>query len=235
MKGFIKSEELDLTNRKLRTLRQPKVLSQNIVAHIQNPLPHIKIISTVDKTGDVLSVDTVMNTVVTDPNFSPVFISALFNSTLINWYAYKFIFCSAVRTMHFDSYYVGKIPVPVITDEQRSFIRLVDYIIYLKQQPATDGKNLSHARDYLMVKYFEQVIDGLVYELYLTDELHRAGKFFSKPLLDEKLPSIEDMADDKMPALRDIFERLFDKKHPIRENLFFLDSLETVRIIEGKV
>ncbi len=112
---------------------------------------------------------------------------------------------------------------------------MVDYIIYLKQQqPCTDGKNLSHARDYLMVKYFEQIIDGLVYELYLMDELHSAGKYFSKPLLDEKLPSIEDMADDKMPALRDIFERLFDKEHPVRKNLFFLDSLEIIRIIEGK-
>ncbi len=235
VKGFIDKKKLGSTNRKLQNLFQPKVLSQNIIAHVQNPLPHIKITSTVDKTGDVLSVDTVMNTVVTDPNVSPVFISALFNSTLINWYAYKFIFCSAIRTMHFDSYYVGKIPVPVITREQHSLIRLVDYIIYLKQHPFTDGKNLSHARDYLMVKYFEQIIDGLIYELYLTDELHSAGKYFSKPLLDEKLPSIEDIADDEMPALRGIFERLFDKKHPVRRNLFFLDSLEIIRIIEGKV
>ena len=163
------------------------------------------------------------------------YLLAALNSKLLDWY---FRLIGVERDGGYYEYkpmFVERLPIPKIAaDEQRPFIRLVDYIIYLKQKSCTDGNNLSHARDYLMVKYFEQIIDGLVYELYLTDELHSAGKYFSKPLLDEKLPSIEDMADDKISALRDIFERLFDKKHPVRKNLFFLDSLEIIRIIEGK-
>ena len=160
-KGFINRKDLDSTNRKFRRLLQPKVLSQNIVAHIQNPKPHIKIISTVDKIGDVLSVDTLMNTVITDENFSPVFISALFNSTLINWYAYRFIFCSAIRTMHFDNYYVGKIPIPLIDLEQQApIIQIADVILATKEgDPLAD------------IGEQEAEIDRLVYALYgLTEE-----------------------------------------------------------------
>ena len=156
VKGFVKRDYLDLKNRKVQLLRQPKVLSQNIVAHIQNPKPHIKITSTVDKTGDILSVDTVNNTVITDENFSPFFISALFNSTLINWYAYKFIFCSAIRTMHFDNYYVSKIPIPVATSEQQvPVVELVDHILMTK---ATDPEADTSEE--------EAEIDQLVYALY---------------------------------------------------------------------
>ena len=86
-----------------------------------------------------------------------------------------------------------------------------------------------------MVKFFEQVIDGMVYELYLTEDLHGAGKHFFKLLADENLPDVDQIKGDQTNALRAIFEKLFDKNHPVRKNLFFLDSLETIRIIEGKV
>ena len=161
VKGYVNRENLNLANRKFQQLLQPKVLSQNIVAHIQNPQPHIKIISTVDKIGDVLNVDTVMNTVITNKDFSPVFISALFNSKLINWYAYKFIFCSAIRTMHFDNYYVGKIPIPRIAAAQQApILQIADSILAIKKaDPTADTAEE------------EAVIDKLVYELYgLTEE-----------------------------------------------------------------
>ncbi len=161
IKGFINCENLDLTNRKIRFLLQPKVISQRLVAHIQNPKPHIKITSTVDEAGNILSVDTVENTVITDKNFSPFFIASLFNSTLINWYAYRFIFCAAIRTMDFDNYYVGKIPVPTITPgQQGAIVKIVNQILAAKDtDPDADVSEL------------ENEIDQIVYLLYgLTSE-----------------------------------------------------------------
>ena len=139
---------------------QPKVVSQDILAHIENPRPHIKITSTVDKVGDILSLDTVTNTVLSDQNFGLAFISALFNSTLINWYVHRFIFCSAVRTMHFANHYVGKIPVPLATKEQQQpIIELVEQIMAAKREdPGADTSSL------------EQEIDALVYALYGVTE-----------------------------------------------------------------
>ena len=161
IKGYINRADLNMTNEKIQFLLQPKVISQRLVAHIQNPYPHIKVTSTVDKNGKILSVDTVENTVITDSNFDPVFIAALFNSTLINWYTYRFIFCCAIRTMDFDNYYVGKIPLARITPEQQlPIIELANQILTTKRaDPDADTSDL------------ENEIDKLVYELYnLTED-----------------------------------------------------------------
>ncbi len=163
------------------------------------------------------------------------YLCAVLNAKLIRWYLHQIAPTSGMGTLRWKKIYLETIPIPKITADKNDLIAIiVDYIIYLKKQPSTDGKNLAHARDYLMVKYFEQIIDGLVYEIYLTDELHRAGKYFFKPLLDEHLSPIEEITGDKMSALRAIFERLFDRKHPVRKPLFFFDSLEIIRTIEGK-
>jgi hypothetical protein len=40
--------------------------------------------------------------------------------------------------------------------------------------------------------------------------------------------------DAALSALRIIFERLFDRNHIIRQNICFLDTIESVCIIQGK-
>ena len=162
IKGFVNAEDLEppensnSPNKRVEFLQQSKVMSQNIIAHITEPKPHIQIMATADQTGDVLSVDTVTNTVLTDRNISPIFISILLNSTLINWYAHKFIYASAVRTMHFDEDYVGKIPIPIVMpEEQEPIIELAEQIMAAKRDnPEVD-----------MLKK-ERKIDRLVYSLY---------------------------------------------------------------------
>ncbi len=189
------------------------------------------------------------------------YLCAVLNTKLICWYLQQIAPTSGMGTLLWKKIYVETIPIPKIAtavpkslksvadkplsanvinpkvsrDEHDLITTIVDYIIYLKEQPSTDGKDLAYARDYMMVKYFEQIIDGLVYELYLTDELHRADKYFFKPLLDENLPPIKEITGDKMSVIRDIFEQLFDRKHTVRKTLFFLDSLKIIRIIEDKI
>ena len=70
IKGFISSKNLDPPTEKVKFLQKPKVMSQRIIAYIGDPKPHIKITTTADQTGEVLSVDTVVNTVLTDENFT---------------------------------------------------------------------------------------------------------------------------------------------------------------------
>lgn len=50
----------------------------------------------------------------------------------------------------------------------------------------------------------------------------------------ERLPAMDTIKGDKLAALRQIFERLFDRDHLLRQNIFFLDTIESIRIIEGK-
>ena len=163
------------------------------------------------------------------------YLCAVLNSRLITWFMGNTALNSGMGVTRWIRNSVETIPIPKISADKDALIAtIVDYIIYLKNQPSTDGKNLAYARDYLMVKFFERITDGLVCEIYLTDELHRADKYFFKPLQDEQLPSIEEITGDKMSALRTIFERLYERKHPVRKNLFFLGSLEVIRAIEGK-
>ena len=156
IKNYLTHDKLDPNSESLQFLKQPKVMSQKIIAFIQNPKPHIQISATVDLTGDILNVDTVINTILTDENFTPIFISAILNSALINWYTHKFIFSSAIRTMTFDSYYVGKIPIPCVTLEQQSPICKLAKEIMVSKQTNLNTDISERTRK----------IDELVYELY---------------------------------------------------------------------
>ena len=155
------------------------------------------------------------------------------NSRVVEWfYSQVSDQLTGDKLRAIDSY-MQQIPIPDVTSMQKGLIgKIVDYLIYLQKQSTTNSKDLAYARDYIMLKYFERIVDGLVYESYLPEELHQSGKYFFKPLLDEQLPQLEEIRGDKMSAFRDIFEHLYGKTHPIRKNLFFLDSLKPIRIIE---
>ena len=160
----------------------------------------------------------------------------LLNSRVVEWFYSQVSNQLTIDYLRARSGYMQQIPVPDITSTQKALIgQFVDYLIYLQQQPTTNSNDLAHARDAVMLGYFERIIDGMVYESYLPDELHRGRKHFFKPLLDEHLPQLEEIQGDKMSAFRDIFEHLYERTHPVAVNLFFLDSVKPVRIIEGKL
>jgi hypothetical protein len=176
-----------------------------------------------DNTGEYIGLtDT---TVIFDTNqeISLKYLLALLNSSLLT-FRYK-----AIETS------IGQLPI-VLADKrtQQRFITLVDYIIYLKQQPFYHSKDLRYAQDSLMVSFFEQIIDGMVYELYFPEDLHQENKYFLDVLGKENLPPFKKIKGDKMSTLRTIFDKLFDREHRIRHNVFFLDSLPLIRIVEGK-
>ena len=160
----------------------------------------------------------------------------LLNSRTVEWFYSQVSNQLTIDWLRARSGYIQQIPIPDITTAHKALIaKIVDYLIYLQQQPTINSKDLKYARDHVMLGYFERVIDGLVYEAYLPEDLHKGNKHFLQPLLDERLPPIEDIEGDKMSACRDIFEMLYERTHPIRRNLFFLDSVKPVRVIQGKL
>ena len=160
----------------------------------------------------------------------------LLNSRTVEWFYSQVSNQLTIDPLRARTGYIQQIPIPDITTAHKALIaKIVDYLIYLQQQPTINSKDLKYARDHVMLGYFERVIDGLVYEAYLPEDLHKGNKHFFQPLLDEQLPLCEEIQGDKMPALRDIFEMLYERTHPIRRNLFFLDSVKPVRVIQGKL
>jgi type I restriction-modification system DNA methylase subunit len=128
---YITKNYLEENREKVEALKKPKIVSQRIVAHVLNPVDHIIIMSTLDEEG-LLDVDTVENTIVTNTNYDAKYVLAFLNSKFVSWFAYTFIFNKAVRTMDFDDYYVGKIPIfPANKDEQKSVAELVERLLKL--------------------------------------------------------------------------------------------------------
>ena len=160
----------------------------------------------------------------------------LLNSRTVEWFYSQVSNQLTIDPLRARSGYIQQIPIPDITPDHKALIaKIVDYLIYLQQQPEINSKGLKYARDHVMLGYFERVIDGLVYEAYLPAELHKSDKVFLRPLLDEQLPSIEEIQGDKMSAFRDIFELLYDRMHLVRRHLYYLDVIKPIRIIQGKL
>ena len=166
---------------------------------------------------------------------SELWLLGVLNTRAVSWFYARTAPQIRGPFLKFVPRYVSQIPMPDMEAEQRALIhKIVEYILYLKKQPTVNSRDLKYARDAVMLGYFDRIIDGIVYEAYLPDELHKGRKHFFQPLLDEQLPLLEDIQSDKMSALRDIFERLYEKTHPVAVNLFFLDSVKPIRIIESK-
>ncbi|MDO8511772.1 MAG: TaqI-like C-terminal specificity domain-containing protein [bacterium] len=147
---------------------KPKVIAQVLVAHIDNPKPHIKLTACYDAEGIIIT-NTLMSFALDDKLSSKFWLSYL-NSSFVNWYAYNFIYARAIRTMHLYDFYIQQIPIPQAVLEnniQLDFIALEDNI----QKVIQSNDYLVNAEKQAKIQDFERQIDALVYSLYdLTNE-----------------------------------------------------------------
>ena len=91
------------------------------------------------------------------------------------------------------------------------------------------------ARDPLMLAYFEQILNGLVYELDFPDEVHGAGLQLFDLAGAANLPALDALLEaPRLPRLRQLFETLHDGIHPFKIARQKLQTLDPVRLIEGK-
>jgi type I restriction-modification system DNA methylase subunit len=155
-------------------IKPNSVLVQNIVAHIENPVDHIKIIATIPPADGnrYVILDTVNQLVVTQkiPSF---LIWLILNSTLINWYAYRFIFGKAIRTMHFDNAVTNRIPIQNFKAEPIKVLKdLAEKLIGFQKQLHTIEENSNEwKRLKSEIEKTDKKIDEEVYKLYgLTEE-----------------------------------------------------------------
>lgn len=132
--------------------------------------------------------------------------------------------------LRFKTEYLKPFPIPESTPEQQKLVeKIVDYILYLKALPS--AKVSDGPRHALMVSYFEQLIDAIVYELYFP-EVFEVKHSMSKLIDNKDLRPLAQIKNDKLQALKDYFEILYKPENPVRESLYFLNTLEAVRVIE---
>jgi len=166
----VKLTTSELNSARVKKYMRTKIISQNIVAHVMKPFDRIIIMATYDKEG-YLTLDTVMNTFLKDKSFSYEYILGILNSRLAEWFYYWFVYNRAIRTMHFDESYLGKLPIKKINSKNQpivdQIIQKVDQILTLTQSEDYDTNQAKQKH----VKRLEHEIDQFVYQLYdLTDE-----------------------------------------------------------------
>lgn len=147
----------------------PKIVAQRIVAHIENPVPHIKLMAAYDFEG-ILITNTLMSFELGGTQINPKFWMAYVNSKFVSWFTYNFIYSRAIRTMDFYNFYIKQIPIPekiLDAQNQKIFTFLADQILALTNTSDYPDNLINQAK----VTTLENEIDRLVYSLYdLTDK-----------------------------------------------------------------
>ena len=88
----------------------PHIVGQRIVAHIGSPAPHIVMAFAYDEEGS-RAFDTVTH-VMPGKGIDPHALVAALNSRAVSWYAHRFVFCNAVRSMDLRPWYMGRVVIP---------------------------------------------------------------------------------------------------------------------------
>jgi hypothetical protein len=160
----------ELSRLKTKQLLKPKIISQNIVAHVMNPFDRIIIMATYDSKG-FLTLDTVMNTFLTDNSFPYEYILGILNSRLAEWFYYWFVYNRAIRTMHFDESYIGKLPIKKITPKNQPIAnQIIEHVNKLLTLTQSSDYEINQQKQ-IQVVTIEQQINHLVYKLYNLTEV----------------------------------------------------------------
>lgn len=162
---------------------------------------------------------------------SPRYFLGLLNSRVV-WYFIK-VTGTPLRGDYyrFKTEYLRPLPIPDASSENQRLIEtLVDYVLALKREAAdlADPPSLLA----VMTAWFEQLIDALVYELYFPEEFTPENRV-SIALSALDLP---ELAEGKAPIdiLGVFFNTAYAPEHPVRRAVYFIDTLPSVRVIEGK-
>ena len=74
-----------------------------------------------------------------------------------------------------------------------------------------------------------------MYELYFPDELHAHGLSPFDLVTRANLPALDTLpTTQRLSRLRELFETHYHPDHPLRVSLGKLQTLDTIRIIEGR-
>ncbi|WP_227374154.1 Eco57I restriction-modification methylase domain-containing protein [Haladaptatus halobius] len=150
-----------------KRMAQPKVIAQNLIAHVQNPYDHVKIAAVYDPSAS-FNFETVTNIVVNDDDApSNAVMALLLNSPIVNWFTYILIYNRAIRDMHFDDYFLRNFVLPEsISDAETAALENLYYLLSITRVVANDVNRTNAAKTHDVL---DNVAAAACYELYLRE------------------------------------------------------------------
>jgi len=143
---------------------------------------------------------------------------AVLNSSAWFWCFSQFSSQIQNGYFRFKAQYCEQVPVPDVTSQQKTTLSIL-----VSCMPTTSDLR------------FEQLINGLVFELFFPDDLHRAKIHLFDACEKAGLGKLVTLKDKALVAAADeLATRIFATSHPLYAMLFDLQGLDVVRIIEGR-
>jgi hypothetical protein len=166
-----------------------------------------------EKKGDIVSLETYL---------------AIFNSKLFYYFITKTSTPYSNNYYYFKTNYIEPFCIPnILSSLNNCFRTLVHYVTLFKDicLPNTTDQHIS--------TFFEQLIDGMVYELYFPDLIKKHDCEIIKHL--GELPGFADYMDDgqKTVICKNVYGRLSAEGHPVKANLANMKSIHEIGIIEN--
>ena len=158
---------------------------------------------------------------------------AILNSPISWWISQKEFPSKQGGFFEFKPAYVSNLPIPAATPMQRVLCEQLASALIELHKP--EVARLPERE--LMISWYQQWLNGLVYELFFPAELdaRRIHLFEASGRAENRVPSLDQhMTHEKLALLKACFHRVYDIKHPIREMLFALRSIGQVRTVEGE-
>lgn len=151
------------------------------------------------------------------------YLLALLNSKAGDYFFHQIAAVRRGGYLEYKPMYVSRLPIPPASDwERRTMSELVRCVLYLR--------NSSHKQVHESVpndhvsSFFEDVIDGCVYELYFRDHVHEKGIDVLR-FLRGQLQSIEDVSQDQAKkVIRTTYETLRQQDNQVRNRLLLIPS-----------
>jgi hypothetical protein len=114
---------------------------------------------------------------------------------------------------------IKQVPIPAISlAEQKSIEKIVNYIYDGTANPQT-------------LLFFERILDGMVYELFLPDELAAADAYFMKHV--ESLPDLEAIdLNDRTGTIERIYRQLSNPQHEVSSSVIKMLSVAAIQRTE---
>jgi len=173
--------------------------------------------------------------ILTKEGVHPKFLTALLNSRVVDFFHHQISSQMRGGWYSYESRFIKHLPVAEANRQQvECILSCVDVLLSTRRLLA-DPSYTQNSRDPLLSAYLERILNGLVYELYFPEELHASGLHIFDAVGEAKLPNVETIPkQNRLAELRTKFEGLYDGKDPLRIALDRLQTLDTIRIIEGK-
>ncbi len=164
--------------------------------------------------------------VIKTPRLNQLYLTGLLNSTVVAfWLRHR-------GKMQGHLFQVDKEPllgIPIyqpLKVQQDLIAGVVKAVIVIKQ---AGNESVAHAAR------FEQLINGLIYELYFPEPLQSAGINLMALSAKAGLAELGAMEGAALAArVNELAEHIFSSQHPIRGLLFDLQGIPVVRLIEGR-